>query len=268
MQIESSLAKKEYLDLIQEFTTVCINPENAENNDQIVIDDGSYDFIFIIKGTLTIKYDTDNSITFKEKVCTIHQLKPPYRLQLTKELELFIIKVQPWCNSTLFPLNKETGQINLANTYSNRIIDLHKHISNASEKETKIKLAYEFINSIQLNPSTEMKLIKSICYRIMEKNGTIKVNTLSEDYKINRQQLNIIFKKYVHYSLKQYLRIIRIKSIIQFKIQHPETKLTEAAYLFDYTDQAHFINDFKKVCGITPLKFFKQLPIFFHRHKG
>jgi len=60
---------------------------------------------------------------------------------------------------------------------------------------------------------------------------------------------------------------VRIVAVIKHKIKHPELAYTALSYEFGYFDQSHFNNDFKRICGVSPSKFFKELPPFLDRHK-
>ena len=88
----------------------------------------------------------------------------------------------------------------------------------------------------------------------------VTVNELSDQFEINRQLLNKIFKAHVNYTLKRFIIIVRIMSLAKFGINHPNFSLTEVALEFGYFDQAHFNYDFKRISGVSPSEFFKNLP--------
>ena len=118
--------------------------------------------------------------------------------------------------------------------------------------------------SFQLT-STQI-LVKSICEYIYLKKGRISVEQISHHFKKSRQYLNRIFKQEVLYSLKKFIVTVRMLDLVKYKAKHPEISLTELSHEYDYFDQAHFVNDFKKVCGVTPKHFFDNLPEFLLRH--
>ncbi len=117
----------------------------------------------------------------------------------------------------------------------------------------------------QLTPS--MELVRTICETIYEKRGMVTVNELSDQFQRSRQYLGKIFKKEVMYSLKKFIITVRILDLVKYRAKHAEVSFTELSYDYGYFDQPHFINDFKKVCGVAPLEFFNNLPEFLLRHQ-
>jgi len=136
-------------------------------------------------------------------------------------------------------------------------------------------MVYSFESFVQSHfSSSEIKgddtfnVIKSVCEEIYTSNGSIKVNELEDQLKINRQLLNKKFKSQVHYTIKQFIMIVRIVIAVKYKIDHPDNPLTFLAHKFNYTDQSNFNNDFRKVCGLAPTVFFINLPIFLNPSAG
>ena len=116
---------------------------------------------------------------------------------------------------------------------------------------------------VELTPS--MELVRELCNYIYEKQGKVTVNQLSEDFNKSRQYLGKVFKKEVMYPLKKFIITVRILDLVRFRAKNPDVSLTQLSYDYGYFDQAHFINDFKKVCGVKPLQFFNNLPEFLLR---
>ena len=267
MQIQSVSPAPDFRDLIREFSFINIEPSAISENDHIVIDDGCYDFVFFKGAGTSFSHGGSNNIKITNSAFTIHQLKPPNKLIFNSEIELFVAKVQPWTNALFFPPAFDPGIINLKRIFSSKIEQLYQDILMVDQFADKVTLFEAFIQSLRIEKSPTLLIVKSICEKIYETQGAIKVNELVDLFKLNRQLLNKKFKSQVHYTIKQFIVIVRIMSLIKYKIDHPQESLTSVAYRFEYTDQAHFNNDFKKVCGISPLSFFKNLPIFFQRHK-
>ncbi|MHA7055968.1 helix-turn-helix domain-containing protein [Aquimarina sp. M1] len=83
----------------------------------------------------------------------------------------------------------------------------------------------------------------------------VSINLFRDRFKKSRQYLNKVFKKEVLYSLKRFIITIRIMDLIKFKVKNDQIFMTELCYRYEYFDQSHFNHDFKKVCGVAPIKF-------------
>ncbi|MAN60194.1 MAG: hypothetical protein CMC08_10200 [Flavobacteriaceae bacterium] len=59
-------------------------------------------------------------------------------------------------------------------------------------------------------------------------------------------------------SLEHYLRIIRINEVLRMLHNECPINLTNVAYHCGYFDQAHFINDFKRIIGQKPTIFIRE----------
>ncbi len=267
MKIESKLPSPSLSHLIKEISYTNIQLDGKQRHEQVAIDDGCYDFIFIKGEGIILTHGEDSNIEIANGALAFHKLKPPFKLSFEKELQLFVVKVQPWTNALFFSEFLEPGVLELDSLYGDEIKMLYQSIFQADDIEQKVGLFESFIQSLELREEDSFALVKAICEKIYESKGAIKVNNLVDQFKLNRQLLNKKFKKQVNYTIKQFIMIVRVMSLVKHKINHPDLSLTEVAHYFEYTDQAHFNNDFKKVCGLSPSAFFKNLPVFFHRHK-
>lgn len=75
---------------------------------------------------------------------------------------------------------------------------------------------------------------------------------------ISQRQLEREFKNKVGISPKRYLRITRMNEVHRLLEANEQLNFTEIAYRSGYTDQAHFIKDFKKITGERPTIFVKE----------
>lgn len=265
MIIQTSHPDKALADFVKEYYFILINSDNKPRQIPI-IDDCHYDLVFFKEARASFFYgNPQHKIDFENKVFTIHDLSPPYQISFEDSLCFFTIKLQPWVNSYFFSWIGESGIIGIENLDS-KPLEFYKI---AFEKDFSVEifgLADRFMLQNRLELTASMKLVKSICEYIHQKKGMVTVRELSTEFGRSRQYLNRTFKKEVLYSLKFYITMVRILDLVKYKSKHSELALTEVCYEYGYFDQPHFINDFKKVCGITPSKFFANLPEFLLRH--
>ena len=97
----------------------------------------------------------------------------------------------------------------------------------------------------------------NVAAELIRNTSGIRIEDISNRVFISQRQLEREFKNKVGISPKHYLRITRINEIICFLKANPVTDLVSVAYHFGYYDQAHFINDFKRITGKIPSMFIK-----------
>lgn len=87
----------------------------------------------------------------------------------------------------------------------------------------------------------------------------ISVNELSSIVCLSRKQFERLFHSFVGINPKEYTRIVRFQKALA-QMQHQagkELNQAQIAYAGGYADQSHFIREFKKFCGYTPLSLLK-----------
>lgn len=86
--------------------------------------------------------------------------------------------------------------------------------------------------------------------------GLIRVGDISRMLNISNRTLERQFKATLGISPKRFIRLVRFQKVLEkLHAGHPFSKTTDVAYEFDYTDQSHFIRDFKALAGILPGSF-------------
>ena len=98
----------------------------------------------------------------------------------------------------------------------------------------------------------------NVAAEIIRKNKGIKIEELAKMLFISKRQLQREFKNKVGISPKHYYRITRINEVLRLLDGDRQMDLTSVAYACGYFDQAHFINDFKRITGVRPTIFVKD----------
>lgn len=252
-------------DVIKEFHLLQIHGQQDQT--MVAIDDGCYDFMFYQGRAVTLEFEHTKVVEIRKNVFTVHQLNPPLKYKFGKTMSYFGVKVQPWLNHFFFPHHYEKGVLDLESMYRSQIATAKSVIFEQVSFAEKVKAAEEFLLQIKPDLDEKIDLVKQICQEIYRTQGMITVHQLAARFNCNRQFLNKTFKAHVNSTLKKFIITVRIISLIKFRINNPTYSLTQVALEFDYFDQAHFNYDFKRISGISPTKFFNNLPPFFHRHR-
>ncbi|MBK7935653.1 MAG: AraC family transcriptional regulator [Lewinellaceae bacterium] len=85
--------------------------------------------------------------------------------------------------------------------------------------------------------------------------GAQSIEDLAGKVFVGKRQLQRAFQEHLGISPKTYGRIIRFKSAYDFVQQFPQASWVDVTYQFGYSDQSHFIRDFKEFTGENPTSF-------------
>lgn len=102
--------------------------------------------------------------------------------------------------------------------------------------------------------------VKKGVQEILNSNGTIKVEELSELLNVNRKTLLRLFKKHLCCSVEEYKKMVMFRNALNYSQQAgEEANLTDVALYSLYYDQAHFIKHFKSVTTQSPKTLLSKL---------
>lgn len=134
------------------------------------------------------------------------------------------------------------------------IDDISNALLNAADLQACIEHLNEWISTLDSKKKSPDALLRQAVQLINGSEGSLPVHALLKQLKVNERMLERKFKQATGISPKQYSGIVRVNASAK-KIQQQGSRLTAVAYDHEYFDQAHFIKDFRKYTGITPLHY-------------
>lgn len=85
--------------------------------------------------------------------------------------------------------------------------------------------------------------------------GTITLDDLSNRLFYSKSYLNRIFKKHIHYTIKEHYNYLKIKEAKKILRADPKQTVIGIANLLQYDSLSYFIKVFKKYVGLTPMEY-------------
>ncbi|OED38499.1 hypothetical protein AB832_04560 [Flavobacteriaceae bacterium (ex Bugula neritina AB1)] len=135
---------------------------------------------------------------------------------------------------------------------NNMELDILQNAS-PSDPEELIQLIERFIiGRIRQNPVKEeiLDIYKLI---IKSKGNEIRLDDLTNKTGYSARHINNLFQKHLGMAPKQLIKLARFNYGLKLIGElNKDKNLTQIAIELGYYDQAHFIKDFKSVCGKTP----------------
>ncbi|WP_417236946.1 helix-turn-helix domain-containing protein [Bizionia paragorgiae] len=105
----------------------------------------------------------------------------------------------------------------------------------------------------------EDKLITKSLQLIKSRKGIMKVKDLVDHYNISERQFQRRFIATLGVSPKHYLTTTRFMEAVNLLKSGNYEKLSDIAYILNYSDQSHFIREVIKLSGMKPKQLQEKL---------
>lgn len=160
----------------------------------------------------------------------------------------------PFINRIFRMTNQTEG---LQDVFGKLGLNLVRELSEYQLIDDKLKCLELFILNQIPKLASVNSFVKEAVYYVHQSQGTLKVNELMEILGTSKSTLSRAFIQVTGYNPKKFISICRINYLIHF-FNNNSLSLTELAYHFKYSDQSHFINDFKRYTSLNPKKYFSK----------
>ena len=243
-----------------------------EHSIERVVPTGHLFIIFELDG---ITRHTFDNITLKPngtftKVWVSGMHKNYLSISAHQHSEMLVIQCKPFGSLPFIhsSINQFNDKVVQASTiFGTKILEIREQLIQKQTASEKLALIENWlINKFDTKKIPTLEFI-SIVNQFVKK-PLSDYNTIIKDYSKTQKNLISQFKKFCGYTPKILQRISRFNEILQ-KIHHKQKiNWSQIAYEFGYSDQSHFIKEFKEFSGFNPqefisLDFHKDEPNFF-----
>ncbi len=94
-------------------------------------------------------------------------------------------------------------------------------------------------------------LMKQGIGNVLTKMGNVKTKDLAKELLISTRHLERLFDEYIGMSPKQFSAVVRHQFLWKDMISQNHFDIHTAVFKYGYTDQSHFVHDFKKYHGLS-----------------
>ena len=143
--------------------------------------------------------------------------------------------------------------------FGSEIQKLEKEIEYFTDEKELVKKAESFLIK-NLNTHAHASEILELVRAIYRNPSAIKIENIKGNFS-NYKQLERRFLKYLGLLPKHFMNIVKFNYSTKMKSDNPHLPLTTIAYLSGYSDQSHFIRNFKRLSGQTPKKYYPDFPL-------
>lgn len=174
-----------------------------------------------------------------------------------KKSEMFVIQFKTFGAFPFLhiPINSLNDQVqNLESVLGENAFSLRAAIKNELSPDEKLQIGANWLlNRFDVNKTPDEELIS-----IIEKlRNRPEENSQSILHKFSKTQKHLIAqsKKYCGLTPKVLHRIFRFNEILQKIHQKENISWSQISYQLGYSDQSHFIKEFKRFSGFNPQEF-------------
>jgi AraC-like DNA-binding protein len=129
---------------------------------------------------------------------------------------------------------------------------LEQAVLTATTDASRIAIVEDFLRRRRPAPDETVPFVTEMVYCVARERGILSVDDLVERYRMNKRMLQRLFAKYVGVSPKWVIQRYRLHEAAERLSADPSTAQSALATDLGYSDQAHFIRDFKALVGTSP----------------
>jgi AraC-like DNA-binding protein len=122
---------------------------------------------------------------------------------------------------------------------------------------SRVNRIEDFLRARRPEPDENVRVITEIVYSIAKDRGILKVDDLSQRYKLNKRTLQRLFERYVGASPKWVIQRYRLHEAAEQLGAGALHNYADLAVTLGYSDQAHFVRDFRALIGVSPAAYAK-----------
>lgn len=227
-----------------------------------VVPTGHVFLIFELDGYTRHTYDNDtlqpNADYTKVWISGMH--KNYISISAHEQSSMFVVQFKPSGAYPYFrqPLESITEQVVPAeNVLGKEVLQLRDDLVAGADATAKFSLAEKWLNeryNADHEPPSELKQVITQ----LQEQPVSNLNHILDTYPKTQKQLIGSFKKYVGLTPKYYQRILRFNELLQKMQQKEKVSWTDIAYSCGYSDQSHFIKEFRHFSGFNPEEFISK----------
>lgn len=259
-QFSESSPSPELIPFVQSFWVGNFNVDGAKQFSQTVTPNGCIELIIHLSEAHCYLFKPTSKWSTTPVFTLLGLFNKPYDVKFSQRVKVFGIRFYPDGIRNIFGV---TPSEFLA-TYENSLDVLGISLNEFCEK---IRALDDFQQQVRdANQFILQKLVihvRSYDYThyamklIRQSQGMMDYKQLTTEVPISIRQLQREFKSVYGITLMDYMRLLRLNAIQNY-MYAGNARLSELPYELNFTDQSHFIREFRNYVGVPPGKFRKR----------
>jgi len=187
-------------------------------------------------------------------ICLVGVLSKPLRLHARGLVKIVAVRFFAWGALSFLKnvASKDSATAADLDPMWRQVVESVTAKVHSGEYAKAVEGIEDFLIGLRLNALFGREQVKAAARLLYRSKGQFRVAELADYCNMSVRQLQRQFGETTGVSPKTLGRIIRFEAIRDRLMSDPNANLTDLAYEFGYTDQAHFIKDFKAFTDKTP----------------
>lgn len=140
-----------------------------------------------------------------------------------------------------------------------QVQSVYQQIGDAQSHRDKIARIEQWLMMLLSNSGNVSPLVGASLAMIKRSRGQLAMKDVADQLYISQRQLERVFKTQVGMTPKTYARMLRVAHARHMLKRHYERiSITDIGLISGFSDQPHFIREFKSVVGLTPKKYLER----------
>ncbi|MCB0543381.1 MAG: helix-turn-helix transcriptional regulator [Saprospiraceae bacterium] len=139
-----------------------------------------------------------------------------------------------------------------------RMVALSEQIVEQADNTARVALCEAYFLRMLNQIQPKHHYLAEALQRIRRNGGQLSTEALSRQVFVGERQLQRAFREYFGISPKTYSRIMRFNRANYLLLKKPQASWADISYTCGYSDQAHFIREFKTFTGAIPTATFQD----------
>jgi AraC-like DNA-binding protein len=244
---------------VQSFWAGSFNMDGAKHFSQSVLPNGCIELIIHLSEAHCFLYKPTGNWSSSPAFTLLGLYDKPYEVKFSQAVNVFGIRFYPDGIRNVFgvsPAEFRATYEDSVDALGNSFREFCFRLRDMNEFPKQIEFAEEFIMK---NLSTHVKPYDYTHFAmklIRQSQGMGDYKKLTEEVPISLRQLQREFKLVYGITVMDYMRLVRLNAIQNY-MHAGNARLSDIPYELNFTDQSHFIREFRNYAGVAPGKFRK-----------
>jgi AraC-like DNA-binding protein len=194
------------------------------------------------------------------------RIRGPARAKFVRVLErqgvVFAVKFTPggFHPFARGPVSRFTDAVvPLGHVFGKQGDELDRAIRGASTNLRRVAIVETFLRAYRPAPDVNVCRVTSIVSAAATDRSILKVDDLVIRFGLNKRTLQRLFAQYVGVSPKWVIQRYRLHEAAELLAAGGQTGHAALALQLGYSDQAHFVRDFKAIVGVSPAAYAREV---------